>query len=373
MTRYYLEPNSAELNGYIFNNTHEWSKAINATLHFQSESFVKEWLHYLSEAKQKHLALIIQKHLVQLQFPIRQGISKETAYQATTRRGLKNAVQHFTNLPFLDNLVCFVHQSGAGQIPVLLPSNRAGFIHLVQAFVYKNEPVSIPDSMGACMVAGYNNWSRIWAYRAEWEAEHPDACSEAEWQAEFRRLIPHKHLYQDRFLILSDGPYSGVSAEEMGLDTDAWRKMSLTIRLEHECAHYLTKRVFGVMRRHLFDELLADFAGITAVSPFRPDWFLRFMGLENYPAYRQGGRLQNYLDAKPGSALFTAVQSHLKDAAENLAHFDQQAGSTHRTVQGKTNMLLAITRFSLADLAKPDVPQRLCESLYQIEKLRGEK
>jgi len=84
-----------------------------------------------------------------------------------------------------------------------------------------------------------------------------------------------KELYQDRFIILSSGPYSGVAAAEMGVPEDEWRRISLTIRLEHECAHYLTRQILGSMRNSLLDELIADFAGIVAATDrYRADWFL---------------------------------------------------------------------------------------------------
>ena len=46
------------------------------------------------------------------------------------------------------------------------------------------------------------------------------------------------------------------------------------------------------MRNNLHDELIADYAGITAaIGHYRAAWFLRFLGLEDYPTYRPGGRL----------------------------------------------------------------------------------
>jgi hypothetical protein len=49
------------------------------------------------------------------------------------------------------------------------------------------------------------------------------------------------------------------------------------------------------MNNALKDELIADTMGIVeAFGEYRRDLFLQFMGLENYPDYRWGGRLQNY-------------------------------------------------------------------------------
>ena len=64
--------------------------------------------------------------------------------------------------------------------------------------------------MGACMVAGYNNWDRIRRYRQQWSRKNPTNSGKLAWQQEFIRLIPQKHLYHDRFIILSNGVYSNV-------------------------------------------------------------------------------------------------------------------------------------------------------------------
>ena len=121
------------------------------------------------------------------------------------------------------------------------------------------------------------------------------ANAQQSWPEEFQRIKAQKELYQDRFIILSTGPYSNVHAGEIGLDPEDWLKLSLVIRREHECAHYFTRRVFSSMRNSLLDEIIADYCGITAaVGRFRADWLLRFFGLESFPHYREGGRLQNY-------------------------------------------------------------------------------
>ena len=56
------------------------------------------------------------------------------------------------------------------------------------------------------MISGYNNWGRVRDYRKMWEGKEGEG-SEGNWQQEFLRLIPQKELYQDRFIILSDGFY----------------------------------------------------------------------------------------------------------------------------------------------------------------------
>ena len=57
---------------------------------------------------------------------------------------------------------------------------------------------------------------------------------------------------------------------------------------------------------------------------YRADWFLRFMGLESFPDYRTGGRLENYQDESLLSiGAFKILQRLVKVAAENLEYFDR--------------------------------------------------
>lgn len=336
------------------------------------EAHIAAWQQYAAEARNHGGWTALQKRLVQLQFPIERGISQTRLYQAVTKKGLQphpGILKGDLGLQRSDALSLFIHNSVAGPVPVVKTGSHADFSQLVQAILYQNEPTPVPPSTGAYMIAGYNNWDRLRAYRTRWAAQNPEACSEADWQAEFKRLVPQKYLYQDRFIILHDGPYSGVPAEEMGVDEDEWRALSLRIRLEHECVHYFTKRVLGVMRRHVFDELLADYAGIVAaLGHFRADWFLRFMGLEAYPAYREGGRLQNYLDGlPPQSEPFCEVQDQLKAAAENLELFDWRLGEAYRALDRQAWVLLTICCFTLPELAAKSAPDSLWETLHFLE------
>lgn len=58
---------------------------------------------------------------------------------------------------------------------------------------------------------------------------------------------------------------------------------------------YFMRRVFSSMRNILSNEIIADYFGIVAArAGFQHDWLLRFMGLEAFPSYRVGGRLENF-------------------------------------------------------------------------------
>lgn len=107
-------------------------------------------------------------------------------------------------------------------------------------------------------------------------------------------------------------------------------RISLLLRSERNIARRqkLTQRIFGSAQNHILDEIIADYMRIVAANgSYRADWFLRFMGLKNYPQYRAGGRLQNYVTAPAMSAgAFKALQSIVKQAAHNLERLDKTCG-----------------------------------------------
>jgi hypothetical protein len=333
-----------------------------------SEPHVTAWEGYANQARQVGAFEALKRVLVQFRFPIEEGISQTENYRAATRKGVSaDNIPEATGLVLHrpEKLQLFVHQSLAGAIPVLQTTHREDFVTLVRALYMRNEPKSVPASMGACIVSGFNNWDRIRQYRRQWEAEHPGNRSEASWAEEFGRLLSQKQLYQDKFIILSGGSYSNVCASDMKLDELEWRRLSLTIRLEHECTHYFTRRLFGSMRNNLLDELIADYRGIVAaIGCYRADWFLHFMGLESFPDYREGGRLQNYRGQPPLSdSAFQILQALVKNAAENL----QRCNGKLETFSGQPLMLIALTCLTLEELASQEGHLHVKKTLDRLQ------
>ena len=233
-----------------------------------------------------------------------------------------------------DGLRLFIHPTPAGAVPVLMVPRRADFEALVRALTRKNEPVPLPASMGACMVAGYNNWGRVAELRRRWEAGEVDAEGAAELVRRLRGAaraqgaVPGPLHPAERRAVQRRAGGGG-----WGCGEDAWRRASVTIRLEHECAHYFTRRVLGSMRNNLLDELMADYAGIVAAAGrYRADWFLRFCGLEEADGCRADGRLWNYRGEPPLSdAAFAVLQRLVRAAAARVEAMDAalDAGFAH--------------------------------------------
>jgi hypothetical protein len=332
------------------------------------EPHIADWEQYTAEADRLGAYTILKSRLVQLQFPVVAGISETDDYRTATRKGtdpetLKLATGLILTQP--EKLQLKIHNTLAGPIPVIITGNREDFVLLIQSLTKRSEPITIPDSMGACIIGGYNNWDRIRAYRKQWGIKNPEHCSEADWNIEFKRLIPQKELYQDRFIVLSPGFYSNISAKQLGLTDNGWQQLSLTIRLEHECTHYFTRRVFGSMRNNLLDELIADYRGIVAATgQYRSDWFLHFIGLESFPDYRQGGRLENYRGDPPlTEGAFKILQALVKTASENLEGFDQKYVKQTRTFMDNISILIALTTLTLEELASSSASSLLEEAV----------
>jgi len=340
------------------------------------EPFVREWDEYAADAARRGAVPVLRERLPQLRFPIAAGISATEAYRAATRRGIASP----PDAPPLawcapDGVTLFVRRAAGGRIPVLLVEDRRDFVSLVRALTARNEPVPVPASQGAAMIAGYNNWSRIADLRAAFERGEAlpglsDGVAPAtrwrSWDEAFAAIRERPRLYQDHFVLLSSGPYSGVDGRELGVTAEAWRRLSCTIRLEHECAHYFTRRVFGSMRNALLDELMADYVGIAAaVGRYRADWFLRIMGLEVEGSCRPGGRIENYRrygDLPPLSdGAFAVLHALVRCAAAHLQEADTSLGADVRGVVGRARMVTALAMSTLEELAAPGAAARLIE------------
>jgi hypothetical protein len=340
------------------------------------EPHVATWQEYLVAAQTVGVWETLRQRLVQLQFPVQLGISETAEYLASTRRGVPVPVGiKGVELRSGDRKELFIHQSWAGPIPVIFAGDRADFELLVQALLRRNEPVPIPAAMGACAIAGFNNWDRIASYRRQWELAHGGE----DWDREWQRLIPQKTLYQDRFILLSDSPYSNVAAAELGIEEELWQQRSRQIRLEHESIHYWTKRRLGSMQNKALDELIADYWGlVVAMGDYQADWFLRFLGLEQLPNYRSTGRLSNYRGQSPLSdGAFEVLQSLVVAAARNLerVHRLVVGGSTAPQLASARYLVEALSHLTLEEIAAPGAVELLPQLIPDLKhrSCRGDK
>lgn len=322
----------------------------------EDEPHIAAWKRYIEESESIGVFPTLKKYLVQFQFPIQENISQSEAYKNATLKGIST-----TNMPLATGLVLqepnklklFLYPSLAGKIPVIIANNRFDFKAIVRSLTYRNEPRPMPDSMGAAMIKGLNNWNRL---------------RQAIQYAPQKAVLANKALYQDRIIVLSRIPYSNVSATAMNLPEEDWLDKSLSIRLEHECVHYFTLRYFGTMANNMHDEIIADYMGICSVLPqFNVQWFLRFIGLDQYPMLRKGGRIKNYLGNPPISEkAFKILQTIVKQAAENIERFDRELGESIYQQDRKYRMI-SLCNLNLTEMASKDGFNLLCETYNSFQ------
>lgn len=356
-----------ELLRYNENHFDPAGLARSGSLPLADEPFVATWERYAREAESDGAWTALRNALVQLRFPVRKGTSRASAYESATR-SLVPESDPVTSLRLQrpDDLRIEIHATPAGRLPVIVAPHRYDFESLVQALTKRNEPVPVPASVGACMVSGYTNVERLGRLKNQWWDMQPFP-TENGWRRELRTLLTKKALYQDRFIIASTAPYSAVPAECVGLDTETWERLSLAIRIEHESMHYFTRRVFGSMKNRLLDELIADYAGIVhATGRFRADWVLRFLGLEAFPEYRAGGRLEHYRGDPPLSdGAFRTLHRLVKRAADNLEAWSATADDA-TWPDGRIRTVVALTRLTVEELAAVDAVDHLRAAVQAV-------
>ncbi|MFN0126871.1 MAG: DUF7005 family protein [Verrucomicrobiales bacterium] len=316
---------------------------------FPNEAFVPDWIETAVEADRLGSVAALQHRVVELNFPIAPEIRSTPDYHRAcldpdVQLGdwPRHPVEGGPAWAAPDRLRVFLHDTGAGLIPVVEAPNRGDFLILLRALGHRNEPVAIPDSMGANFLNGYVNRRRFIAVRDAHAAgridQHP----------------PDPALWKDRLLVLTEGPYSGVPGEAVGFSDAEWLARSRTLRLHHESCHYFVRRLFPHLVFGLQDELVADFAGLVAATGrFRARDFLVFMGLEAFPRYRPGGRFENYQRPfRDHPDVVTAIQHLLVDAAHHLESASPQwPADDHR--QGNLDVLATLTHLPLEALADP--------------------
>lgn len=176
----------------------------------------------------------------------------------------------------------------AGEVRVVTLGSRRDFELVMRSLMAaKDGPeAKIPASQGASMVTLFN-WPRIHAHLAKFPAEEQDA--------EFRRFTSVRSNFTDMLVVLSRGPYSGISAKAVGKTEDRWLEESDTIRRYHELTHVICRRLYPDDIDALRDELIADAVGLyAAYGHFDLGMEKLFLGLKD--GRYTGGRLENYTD-----------------------------------------------------------------------------
>ena len=321
---------SDELKTYLSNKF----KSNKTILSFENETGIEYWEDLAKKiTEDKLLFNELKKCYPQLNFPIELGIEEKQEYKDVVLKGKTENIKlpSVLRLNNPKNITLKIGESIAGKIPILTVPDQEDFIKILQCLIYKNNPKPVPQSMGAVLINGLNNWQKIANLKSDWSADH----NVDNWSKEFYlNILPNYSLYKDKLIIISTKPYSNVSAKQLGLNESLWLSYSISIREEHECTHLYTLKKFGIASNNLHDELIADYIGIVkTIGKYNKSWMFMFMGLENYPKYRQGARLENYVpDDKLSKDDFIKLVEIVKMAIENISIFDESAGKLQSNI-----------------------------------------
>lgn len=206
-----------------------------------------------------------------------------------------------------DSVRVEIYDSIAGDIPIIYAKNENDFYEIVTKVIYKGKRPNNLEKTGASFAFSHTN----------------------------------------RFIILSNKPYSNIDSDKIGLTDEQWRKMSMIIRREHESTHYFTKKFLGSSQNNLHDELVADFIGIyCAAGEYHARWFLLGLGIDkDDPEEKSEGRFLVYTKDLSEEAKI-AMRKIIINAAYNVQKWAKEEGKG----LSRNDLVLFLCGNSLLDL-----------------------
>ena len=213
----------------------------------------------------------------------------QTAHRLAAGRGIAPAgadLGHFVTSP--EDELREV-DTPAGPVEVVFLHNRSDFETFLQIVGHKAEPVPIARTVGAITYRGIADWGKVAAAHAAYVAASGD-----DWPNEFARLARQPGAFRAEIVVISEGPYSNVPANQTPYDEERWLCISREIRLHHECAHVVCRRTMPDDVLPVWDEVTADVVGLLcAIGRYDAALAARFLGVA--PDGYAGGRLAEYL------------------------------------------------------------------------------
>ena len=184
-----------------------------------------------------------------------------------------------------------------GSVMTVFLFDRSDFKRFVRNMMAakKGPQEIIPKTQGAATIIAFN-WPKIFAHKKAFLVEAKlQGVAEPDWSAEFKRFTADKTNYQDTLIVLSSGPYSNVTAADVGLSEEEWLEKSAVIRQYHECTHVICRKQWPDKIDAVWDELVADAIGIyAAYGRYDAGLEEKFLGIRD--GKYTGGRLENYTD-----------------------------------------------------------------------------
>lgn len=244
---------------------------------------IQEAEHFISKLAQEYK---------QLYLPIRKGISDTSEYKDVTLKG-HAPLNHDLDFILHDKDLYQVFNTDYGYVKYIYLYNRSDFEKLVKKLAYKCEPVELPRTMGSIVIRGVTNWEKIKLHKLKYEL-----MGNNDWNLEFKRFTAVKKNYQDTIIIISDGYYSNLPLNYTNFTERQWNDISVDIRKYHELTHFICMNKYPKLKHPIFDELLADCMGLLfAAGYYDKELAGKCIGVTK-KGYKEGSRLENYVDRK---------------------------------------------------------------------------
>ena len=262
------------------------------------------------------------------------GKESEELYPDIVLKGAKAPEQSLSHFRSTGDDTCTMISTPAGEVMAVTLYDRSDFETFLQIMTERCKAVPVPKTQGAVTIIGVINRQKIEKHREWFYQKAKDSGQKEpmwlEWRLEQSSFLKDKSNYTDTLIVLSSGPYSAVSAEAAGFSEEEWLALSGTIRKVHECTHFVCRKLFPEKIDAIWDEVIADAAGIYAALG-RYDTALAKLVLGITDGRYTGGRLENYVKDElkeiPGYMDSLTVKI-LKIMDEITAQTDQQNGST---------------------------------------------
>lgn len=211
-----------------------------------------------------------------LRFPVEMGLNLNSGYRSAVAGESETGHGSIPELTAPEGLVVELEDTGVGWVVVVTAGDRSDFEFLLRCLGRKNRPDEIPTAWGAMYLNGVVNVVRSRAVEGAW-----------------------KRPAKDRVILLSRGPYAGITAAEIGKAEPAWAAESLRLRKAHELTHFILHQMRGGISKSITEELIADAEAVWTCGEMRPmdtELLLWLLGL------REGGgssRMPRYLTYLP--------------------------------------------------------------------------
>lgn len=229
----------------------------------------------------------LARRFPQLYLTPAEGMSKTPLYRSIVRQGQEYAgilEDHFLGS---ERDSYELVETPAGEAEAVFLAERKDFECFYRIMGYRCENADIPATCGAGAISGINDWSKIRNHKMEYLLS-----GGTDWQEEFAGFTKDKKNYTSSVIILSEGPYSALPAEEAGRPEEEWLRISLTIRKYHELTHFVCRKKFPELQDAVYDEVLADAIGIIRAEG---SYDAKLARLFLFDSGKHSGRLKNYV------------------------------------------------------------------------------